>query len=106
MEKLFTGRIGRKEWCLYTLFSAIIFVIVVYLAFALFGGKSFFTGPLVLILFILFFILTLSFHIRRLHDLGWNGSRVLLLLVPPFNLFLFLAFIFMKGQDGVNEYGA
>lgn len=106
MEKLYTGRIGRLEWCLYVPLSAIIFTIVAYLAVIFLGGKSLMTGPVFLILFTLFLILTLSFHIRRLHDLGWSGWWVLLLLISPVNLFLFLVFIFMKGQNGVNKYGS
>jgi uncharacterized membrane protein YhaH (DUF805 family) len=42
---------------------------------------------------------------RRLHDFGWGRAKILLLLVPLFNLIVLLMLLFRPGDSDENKHG-
>lgn len=48
---------------------------------------------------------TISAHVRRLHDINQSGLLTLLVFVPFVNLLLFLYLLFTLGTEGANKYG-
>ena len=60
-----------------------------------------FTAIGVILVFWTFF----SPWVRRCHDLGWSGLRVLFMFVPIANSILMIYMIFRKGDDSENEWG-
>jgi uncharacterized membrane protein YhaH (DUF805 family) len=44
--------------------------------------------------------------VSRLHDLGWSGWAVLLLLVPLVGIVAFLLLLLVPGQRNRNAFGA
>jgi uncharacterized membrane protein YhaH (DUF805 family) len=66
-------------------------------------------NPLIVILTIPAVTVLLSYAIilpiRRLHDIGYSGWCVLLLLVPIVSLVIALALIFWPGEPIDNKYG-
>ena len=59
------------------------------------------TGIGVTILFLSFF----SPWVRRCHDLGWSGLRVLFMFIPVANSILMIYMLFCRGKDDENEWG-
>ncbi len=57
------------------------------------------------ILFIVSIPLWIRLHIRRLHDLGNDGWKIVFLFVPYLNAIFGLWLLLAKGQDGNNRFG-
>ena len=90
------GRIRRTEFCI----SYLIFVIAAILLDIIIEviGEEYSIAPLVILLMLR--ILLLLQGIKRSHDMGNSGWWILCPLYNPFFL------MFVKGDDGVNEYGS
>ncbi len=58
-----------------------------------------------LILFIIYLIYSIKFAIKRLHDLGRSGIHSIWFAVPTVGLILGILLLFLKGNDGQNNYG-
>ena len=102
----FRGRSGRGELllCLFVeflLFVAWIALCSTLLAHALYNwDKIWFTAALIL-------VLTpplISVHVRRLHDINWNGFWLWLWPVPVAQIFLWVVLFLRKGTAGPNRY--
>lgn len=48
---------------------------------------------------------TISFSVKRAHDLGKPGWFAALTFIPVVNIWPYYEFAFLKGTDGSNEYG-
>ena len=57
----------------------------------------------ILVPYLLTTLTGISLLVRRLHDIGYSGF---LLLIPLFNLYLFLLALFKRGDSGINKYGS
>jgi uncharacterized membrane protein YhaH (DUF805 family) len=42
---------------------------------------------------------------RRLHDFGWGRAKILLLLIPLFNIIVWLMLLFRPGDSDENKHG-
>lgn len=102
----FRGRSGRGELllCLFVeflLFAVWIALCGTLLAQALYNwDKIWFTAALIL-------VLTpplISVHVRRLHDINWNGFWLWLWPVPVAQIFLWVVLFLRKGTAGPNRY--
>jgi len=56
--------------------------------------------------FVLLIPRIIRLFVRRLHDVNRSGKFVFLILIPFFNLLLFLYLLLKPGTAGVNQYGA
>lgn len=102
LQKLYSGRIGRKYYFLGLLVLGLFF-----------GGVSAmfaFNGPNRMNIFtfalnIIGAVFLFALHARRWHDLGQSGWWALVLFIPMVNFFVELYLIFAKGVAGKNEFG-
>jgi uncharacterized membrane protein YhaH (DUF805 family) len=102
------NRISRFSWLLGCFFSsvigAIIFFTLLFTLSTLLGLGAFVIGAFLAAIFcgIFFVILT----IKRFHDLNKSWWWILLCLVPGVGeLLIFIMCGFLKGTDGLNQYG-
>lgn len=54
---------------------------------------------------LVWFILSAFPTVRRCHDIDQPGSHFWRLLIPLYNIVVFLFLLFSKGTDGPNKYG-
>lgn len=101
MRKFFSGRIGRGEFLLGIVTTAILLSLGLYIA------RS--TENIVKLVFIVpvIFLVTFQYSLlaRRLHDLGKSGWWSLVNLIPVINIAFLAYLVFAKGENGKNRYG-
>lgn len=106
IKKLYSGRIGRKNYGLGLLFLISFFILLIAIfASMLSSDNSFFGAFIIIILYVVYIVFLLSLHVRRFHDLGDSGWRVLLFLIPLVNLIILISLLATKGKDETNKYG-
>lgn len=100
-EKLFSadGRIGRRDWIIWSVGIAIIFGILTYLL----GDRGQWVQA---ILSIIAGIAGIFMGIKRLHDLDKTGWLYLLALIPVVNIFFTIYLWVWKGTAGENRFGS
>lgn len=104
----FEGRLGRLQYFGFGVIWAIILFVV---AFAIGAGAGpdqevGAGGSLALLgLMLLFYLATISYGIRRLHDFDKSGLWYLLTFVPFVNLVMGLILLLAPGTPGANAYG-
>jgi uncharacterized membrane protein YhaH (DUF805 family) len=104
----FNGRSRRKEYWMFALFNMLVALLVYIPAILLTLAKSW-TGMALLVLFVVYtlagFIPSLAVGVRRLHDTGKSGWWFLISLIPLAGGIIFLVFMVLDGNPGINEYG-
>lgn len=110
-DGMWAGRMGRKH---YFLLAIVQFAIVFSLAFFLlaFVPADDGSGAFMMIIFLLLCILLIaslvvgiSFSVRRVHDIGYTGWVLLLLVIPYVDLAVQLVLFLVPGKQEDNEYG-
>lgn len=104
----FDGRIGRLQFLGYGFAWLLIVVIVAAAAGAGSGphGVPFFgVYSIDFLLTIVLAIATVSYGVRRLHDLAWSGWWYLLAFLPVVGFVLAVILVFAPGTRGPNRYG-
>lgn len=108
----FSGRSRRKEFWMFTLLQAIVYV-ALFVLMAIGGamsndGKPGALAILALVVMGLFALATLvpviAVSVRRFHDQGKSGWFYLLSFVP-FGGLIVTVFMCLQGQAGPNQYG-
>ncbi len=105
----FSGRLGRVRFICYYLLAYLLVVMasmVVGMLVGLSRSVSTLWDGVFIVLFIPFFVILLSFVVRRLHDFDWSGWSVLLFLIPVVNFIFMLVLLFMPGTAGNNRFGS
>lgn len=116
-NKLFKGRLNRKQYILHYFLAIILFVF-----FYMIGSVVVDLGKNSWILFILYFVFisyTTSLDFKRLHDLGYSGLFVFIkivsylvfttylgIIIGIMSGLLTIVLIFFPGQNKKNKYGA
>lgn len=108
----FQGRIGRIQYLVWSLvFSALIWLAGTLLSL-LFGSDpgvqtqtGTVSGSLYVFSSIVFFLITVSLGVRRLHDMNANGWWYLLAFIPGVSFIFGLVLLFAPGTPGVNRFG-
>lgn len=104
------GRLNRAKYILILIVYGILQGITTYIA-ALIIIKS--QGAITkteldlvgLLSALVWFILSAFPTVRRCHDIDQPGTHFWRLLIPLYNIVVFLFLIFSKGTDGTNKYG-
>jgi uncharacterized membrane protein YhaH (DUF805 family) len=111
------GRIGRLRYLITSIILGIIFwianIIIAIFAFpasiasiALLGGFGFLAMPLLWLIVLVIEVLLSSFvTVKRFHDINKDGWYFLALIVPFFDIYLWLSLFLECGTDGANNYG-
>ena len=104
----FAGRIGRLQYFGFAVIWAVIVLVVASLSTT--GAAS--SGQIgaggtsaISILTIVYFIATLSYGVRRLHDFDKSGWWYLLTFIPFVNIVMSLVLSLAPGSVGANGYG-
>lgn len=106
IKKLYSGRISRKNYGFGLLFLVGSFILLIAIfASMLSSDSSSFGVFIIIILYAVYIVFLLSLHVRRFHDLGDSGWRVLLFLIPLVNLIILISLLATKGKDEANKYG-
>ncbi|MET8163721.1 DUF805 domain-containing protein [Streptomyces sp. NPDC005329] len=94
----FSGRARRAE---YWWFSVVYMIAAVVVAGICLAADSVLPG----ILLLLFIVPMLSVSVRRLHDTGRSGWRMLIALIPVAGPILYLVGMTVDSIPAANEYG-
>lgn len=98
----FDGRARRREYWMFTLVNAAVYVVLNILA----TQVSAYIGIVALVYMLGILVPTIAVAIRRMHDIGKSGWWVLIALVPLIGGIWFLVLSVTAGQSGSNAYGA
>ena len=103
---VFSGRASRKEFWYFTLFNAIITIVLGVLdlvtgSYLTESGIWFLSGGYALALL----MPSIAVSIRRLHDTDRSGWWVLFSLVPLIGIIVFYLFMAQDSEPGENQYG-
>lgn len=111
----FTGRASRSEYWWWTLFTFLTYLVLGLLTYAVGtmtsrdGGRT--PGLVALPLIILFAVFflgilvpTLALTVRRLHDAGYSGLFVLLLLIPYLGSLIIFIFALLPSSPAGASY--
>lgn len=94
----FSGRARRAEYWWFSLLYVIATVAVVGTSFAI-------EAPLLSVLLLPFIVPMLSVSVRRLHDTGKPGWRMLIALIPIAGPIIYLVGMTVDSAPAANEYG-
>ena len=98
----FSGRARRKEYWMFALFNAIIFLVLAILASI---TRSYFFWVLYGLYALAVIIPSLAVAWRRMQDTGRHGLWILLGLIPFVGGIILLIFMILPGTAGPNEFG-
>ena len=110
------GRINRAKYFTIGLISGTVIYVPIILFIVLYPDVSYkgsieflFTDLISILLLIcyllIFVIIGICLNIKRIHDLDLPGTRLWLLFVPIYNIYLGFILQFKKGTTGANKFG-
>ena len=102
---VFSGRARRKEFWMFTLFSAIISIVLSVIDRAIGTDSSTGTGLLGGIYSLLVLLPSLAVTVRRLHDTNRSGAWIFIGLIPIIGWIVLLIFTVQEGTPGENSHG-
>ncbi len=103
----FETRSSRSEFWWFMLLYFLVGLVVGIIEFTLFGqGMGMTRGIIDLLVFLVFFVPTISVTARRLHDIGRSGWWQLIGLIPLIGALVLLYWAVKTGEDGDNRFGA
>lgn len=95
-----SGRLGRLRYLAYAT-GAYLVAVAIAAGLAAVLGES--LGAIVaVVVYIATLVFSVLVAIKRSHDMDWSGWTVLLTLIP----FVGLIWLFKRGSEGTNSYGA
>ena len=103
LQKLFSGRIGRLAFLLGSLILLSITLIYNLIIRPIIPGLL--ANIIWIVLTCIIVIISFSFQIRRLHDLGISGWFSLIILIPYVDLLYVGVLYFYPGKPKDNAYG-
>ena len=105
------GRISWREYALYTaclslLYLAVCFIIwfIYWLSWPSTENLDNFSIIAAVIIWIPYLIMEIMVSIKRVHDFWKKGSYVRCLLIPLYNVYVWLQLLFQKWNEWKNEY--
>ncbi|PKM98357.1 MAG: DUF805 domain-containing protein [Elusimicrobia bacterium HGW-Elusimicrobia-3] len=103
---VFSGRAGRREYWMFLLFN-LIFSIAARFVDMTSGSEAILMGmrPVSLAYGLAVALPSLAVGVRRLHDIGYAGWWMLLLIVPFLGPVALLVMFCLAGDPGENKYG-
>ena len=115
----FRGRVNRVRFTIAALISTNIVLLGILAGIALHGFNSYlgntgllgFSGQddfiflLLIPTLLIWFIVSLSYGIRRWHDMNASGWLMILCFIPYLNIFVTPALVFARGDRTSNPYG-
>lgn len=104
----FEGRLNRWRYCKYTLFNVLGFLlgcfILVFIGSLIGISQRGLTLTCYAVL-LTYALVSMSFSVRRLHDLNRSGWYYLLMFAPYVSFLFWIYLLVVKGTEGPNRYG-
>lgn len=102
---VFSGRAQRKEYWMFILFNG--FIVLALAVVEIVAGMAPESEPGVLVMSYCLVVLlpSLAVSVRRLHDTGRSGWKLLLALIPLIGVFIVEEFMRSDSERGPNRYG-
>jgi uncharacterized membrane protein YhaH (DUF805 family) len=102
----FDGRARRKEYWMFALINLVITFVLITIdsligTFSPQAGIGLLSGLYALAVL----IPSIAVSVRRLHDTGRSGWWLLIILIPIIGGIVYLIFMVLDSQPGVNQYG-
>lgn len=104
----FSGRASRSEFWWFMLFVYLAWFILVPTVLAVGGSlgiNPFFVLSIAMAITFVSWWLQIAVAVRRLHDIGYSGLRLVLLLVPLLGPIILIGWWSTPGHKKFNEYG-
>ncbi|MFD0316565.1 DUF805 domain-containing protein [Streptomyces flavalbus] len=98
----FSGRARRKEYWMFMLIAALIYVVLIVVGLAVGGAEAVWIPG---IFGIAMLVPGLAVAVRRLHDIGRTGWWLLVGVIPIVGDIVLLVFSCLDSQPGVNKHG-
>ncbi|PAZ13684.1 DUF805 domain-containing protein [Streptomyces sp. SA15] len=95
----FSGRARRSEYWWFSLLYVSATVVLVVVSFAI-------NAPLLSVLLLPLIVPMLTVSVRRLHDTGKSGWRMLIALVPVVGPIVYLVGMMVDSAPDANQYGS
>jgi len=104
----FNGRLSRKGYWYFVLANFLVATAITLVEYIIRGMPSSYETTLILpsIYSLAIFIPSLAAMVRRLHDIGKSGWNALISLIPLVGSIILLVFLFQRGDQEENKYGA
>lgn len=104
----FSGRLSRKGYWYFVLANFLVAAAITLVEYIIRGMPSSYETTLILpsIYSLAIFIPSLAAMVRRLHDIGKSGWNALISLIPLVGSIVVLVFLFQRGDQEENKYGA
>ena len=107
----FNGRLSRKGYWYFVLANSLVATAISLVEYVIRGMpsySSYYETILILpsIYSLVVLIPSLAAMVRRLHDIGKSGWNTLLFLIPFVGPIVLLVFLFQRGEQEDNKYGA
>ena len=107
----FNGRLSRKGYWYFVLANSLVAMAISLVEYVIRGMPSYspyYETTLILpsIYSLVVLIPSLAAMVRRLHDIGKSGWNTLLFLIPFVGPIVLLVFLFQRGEQEDNKYGA
>jgi len=93
---VFSGRAPRKEYWYFILFNTLAYFVLAFIDDS---------GVLVGIYALSVVVPSFAVGIRRLHDIGKSGWRLLIALIPLIGSIILIIYLVRDSQPGENQYG-
>ena len=95
------GRVSRKDFWLFILCCIIIALIVSAISMMVPDLRLY----IMIVLFLVFLWPSISFAVRRLHDINFRGWWILLDFIPVIGSIILLVMLLLDGTKGKNRFG-
>lgn len=111
-KSLFSGRMNRRNYfigsiiLLFILFIPWALIVFVSTIFGIDYQNSISTLILLLIIYAVYIIYSISLSVKRVHDLGYSSWILSVGVIPFANLILLIMMIFGGGNETSNKYGS
>ncbi len=109
IKDFYSGRINRINYFLASLLVTIVLGGLLVLSTLLLNESDLTLGTIIIILGIVYFLISVSLKLRRVHDLNYNGWILIvfipILFIPGIGQILALYLLFAPGNKMDNGYG-
>ena len=109
IERIYRGRINRKNYALGLLFTmssmALMFPLTIPMGLIVPQHYPYISAMIFALWFIAAIIHVFSLHVRRLHDLNASGNWLFFAIVPGAGPIMIIYLLLAKGKEGNNKCG-
>lgn len=99
------GRIGRLRYLAWSCVMSMAGIVLILIAASTMSISGFIGVPLITLVVIGLMVVGVQIGVQRLHDIGWSGWLMLLMLVPVVGSIFPIVLMLGPGTSGANRFG-